>query len=114
MCGIVGYTGRKECAEILINGLKKLEYRGYDSAGIAVFEGDKIRTIKAKGKIKEGLEQLVKDNTSALSFAGIGHTRWATHGEPSDINSRPISTDKLSVVHNSIIENYRSVKDYLI
>lgn len=114
MCGIVGYTGRKECAEILINGLKKLEYRGYDSAGIAVFEGDKIRTIKAKGKIKKGLGQRVKDNPPVSSFAGIGHTRWATHGEPSDINSHPISTDKLSVVHNGIIENYRSVKDYLI
>lgn len=114
MCGIVGYTGRKECTDILINGLKKLEYRGYDSAGVAVFEDDKIKTIKAKGKIKEGLEQRVKDNTPVSSFAGIGHTRWATHGEPSDINSHPIGTDKLSVVHNGIIENYRSVKDYLI
>ena len=94
--------------------LKKLEYRGYDSAGIAVFEGGTIRTIKAKGKIKEGLEQRVKDNPPVASFASIGHTRWATHGESSDVNSHPISTDKLSVVHNGIIENYRSVKDYLI
>lgn len=114
MCGIVGYVGREECADILVDALRRLEYRGYDSAGIAVFEDDNIKTIKAKGKISEGL--LVKLNAAGKlhATAGIGHTRWATHGEPSDVNSHPLGNSRISIVHNGIIENYRKIKDFLI
>lgn len=114
MCGIVGYVGREECADILVDALRRLEYRGYDSAGIAVFEDDNIKTIKAKGKISDGL--LVKLNAARKlhATAGIGHTRWATHGEPSDVNSHPLGNSRISIVHNGIIENYRKIKDFLI
>lgn len=114
MCGIVGYVGREECADILVDALRRLEYRGYDSAGIAVFEDDNIKTIKAKGKISDGL--LVKLNAAGKlhATAGIGHTRWATHGEPSDVNSHPLGNSRISIVHNGIIENYRKIKDFLI
>lgn len=113
MCGIVGYVGREVCAEILVNSLRKLEYRGYDSAGIAVFEDDKIKTIKAKGKIDEGLSVKLEQNAALQAICGIGHTRWATHGEPSDINSHPIGNGRVSIVHNGIIENYRELKAFL-
>lgn len=114
MCGIVGYVGREECADILVDALRRLEYRGYDSAGIAVFEDDNIKTIKAKGKISDGL--LVKLNAAGKlhATAGIGHTRWATHGEPSDVNSHPLGNSRISIVHNGIIENYRKIKGFLI
>lgn len=114
MCGIVGYVGREECADILVDALRRLEYRGYDSAGIAVFEDDNIKTVKAKGKISDGL--LVKLNAAGKlhATAGIGHTRWATHGEPSDVNSHPLGNSRISIVHNGIIENYRKIKDFLI
>lgn len=112
MCGIVGYSGKQNAASILIEGLSKLEYRGYDSAGISVFENDKIVTVKSKGRLKDLADKI--DSTSKISgTCGIGHTRWATHGEPSDINSHPHYTKKLSVVHNGIIENYLQLKDYL-
>ncbi len=114
MCGIVGYTGDSACTDILVEALTKLEYRGYDSAGIAVFEDDKIKTIKAKGKIKEGLEVKLSEEGALTAVSGIGHTRWATHGEPSDINSHPIGNGRVSVVHNGIIENYRKIKEFLI
>ncbi len=114
MCGIVGYAGRRACEEILLEGLKKLEYRGYDSAGIAVFEDGRIQTVKAKGKIREGLEARLEAGTPLSAVCGIGHTRWATHGEPSDINSHPIGNGRVSVVHNGIIENYRKIKEFLI
>ena len=114
MCGIVGYTGDRPCVDILVGALKNLEYRGYDSAGIAVFEDDRIKTIKAKGRIAEGLERRLREEKQLEAVAGIGHTRWATHGEPSDINSHPIGNGRVSVVHNGIIENYRKVKDFLI
>jgi glucosamine--fructose-6-phosphate aminotransferase (isomerizing) len=108
MCGIVGYIGDKQVAPILIDGLKKLEYRGYDSAGVAVMTKDGIRVQKTKGKIVQ-LEQLLK--TSPLSGTmGIGHTRWATHGAPSDKNSHPHSAGKVTVVHNGIIENYLELR----
>lgn len=114
MCGIVGYTGDTACTDILVEALAKLEYRGYDSAGIAVFEDDKIKTIKAKGKIDEGLAVKLGETGRLSAVSGIGHTRWATHGEPSDINSHPIGNGRVSVVHNGIIENYRKVKEFLI
>ena len=116
MCGIVGYVGAKECTAILVNSLTKLEYRGYDSAGIAVFEGDRIKTVKAKGKLKDGLIEKLSHEPHFTATAGIGHTRWATHGEPSENNAHPHCTDDKSVVlvHNGIIENYQELKDKLI
>ncbi len=114
MCGIVGYVGDKACQQILVHSLKNLEYRGYDSAGIAVFEGDKLKTVKAKGKIDEGLVPRLLENGELKAVAGIGHTRWATHGEPSDINAHPHGNARVSIVHNGIIENYRKIKDFLI
>ena len=114
MCGIVGYTGTSACTDILVEALSKLEYRGYDSAGIAVFEDDRIETIKAKGRIKDGLEMKLAEVGGLTAVSGIGHTRWATHGEPSDINSHPHGNKRVSVVHNGIIENYRKIKEYLI
>jgi glucosamine--fructose-6-phosphate aminotransferase (isomerizing) len=113
MCGIVGYTGEKNCVPILMDGLAALAYRGYDSAGLAVWEGSEISLRKAKGRI-ENLKALL--NQSPVSGkCGIGHTRWATHGEPSDINSHPhTDSDKtLALVHNGIIENYQKLKEML-
>ncbi len=114
MCGIVGFVGKRACADILVDALKKLEYRGYDSAGIAVFENDIIKTVKAKGKIDEGLSVKLKNESELHAVCGIGHTRWATHGEPSDVNSHPIGNGRISIVHNGIIENYRDIKNFLI
>ena len=113
MCGIVGYVGNKNAAQVLVNGLKKLEYRGYDSAGIALFENNQINVIKCKGRLNV-LEQKIKVK-NPISNIGIGHTRWATHGEPNDINSHPhvSHSGKLAVVHNGIIENYMKLKEFL-
>lgn len=113
MCGIIGYAGEKPCERILVKCLKNLEYRGYDSAGIAVFEGDELKTVKAKGSIDEGLVPRLKENGALTATAGIGHTRWATHGEPSDVNAHPFGNARVSIVHNGIIENYRKIKDKL-
>ena len=115
MCGIVGYIGDKQAAPILLSGLAKLEYRGYDSAGIAVFDGKQIHTTKAKGRLKV-LSDMVDGGKSVIGTLGIGHTRWATHGEPSDVNSHPHMSEsgKIAVVHNGIIENYMKLKEYLI
>ncbi len=114
MCGVVGYIGNKNCVDVLINGLSKLEYRGYDSAGIAVFSDDKIKVLKAKGRLAN-LEKLIEENP-VNGFSGIGHTRWATHGAPSDVNSHPhFSNDNsVAVIHNGIIENYMAIKEELI
>lgn len=114
MCGIVGYIGDEQATPILIEGLKKLEYRGYDSAGIAVINDGNINIKKAKGRISELEEALKKDNL--YGSIGIGHTRWATHGEPSDINSHPHLSQSgiIAVVHNGIIENYLPLKKRLI
>lgn len=112
MCGIVGYIGSKNAAEFILSGLKMLEYRGYDSSGIAVFEDEKICTYKKKGRL-EALEGLILNNGEIKSSCGIGHTRWATHGEPSDVNSHPHSCGKVTLVHNGIIENYTELKKEL-
>lgn len=113
MCGIVGYIGDKNVVPILLGGLNKLEYRGYDSAGIAVLDGDQLNVVKCKGRLSV-LEDRLKSEV-ILSTMGIGHTRWATHGEPSDVNSHPhLSTSgQIAVVHNGIIENYLSLKEFL-
>ena len=115
MCGIVGYIGKNQAAPILLDGLAKLEYRGYDSAGISVFDGENIHTVKTKGKIID-LRKLTDDGEALKGTAGIGHTRWATHGEPSDENSHPHvnASETISVVHNGIIENYLELKKRLI
>lgn len=113
MCGIVGCVGERACEKILVKALKNLEYRGYDSAGIAVFEGDRLKTIKAKGSISTGLEPKLEKTGPLRATAGIGHTRWATHGEPSDVNAHPIGNARISIVHNGIIENYRKIKKFL-
>lgn len=113
MCGIVGYIGRRECADVLMDGLEKLEYRGYDSAGIAVFENDEIKTVKTRGKLSAMTEKLAREG-KPLGHCGIGHTRWATHGEPSDVNSHPHSNGRVTIVHNGIIENYIQLKDFLV
>ena len=114
MCGIVGCVGEKPCEDILVNALKNLEYRGYDSAGIAVFEGNRIKTVKSKGSIDSGLVPKLEEAGELKATAGIGHTRWATHGEPSDVNAHPQGNARISVVHNGIIENYRKIKKFLI
>ncbi len=114
MCGIVGYIGAEEAAPWLLYGLTKLEYRGYDSAGIAVFEGGNIRVAKAKGRL-QNLVDLTHGGADFHGNLGIGHTRWATHGAPSDINSHPQTSElgKFAVVHNGIIENYLELREFL-
>lgn len=113
MCGIVGYVGKNDCSEVLVSALSKLEYRGYDSAGIAVFDSGSVNVIKAEGRLKN-LEDKMKAEDFPKGSAGIGHTRWATHGKPSDINSHPhIGGEHVTLVHNGIIENYRELKEKL-
>ncbi len=115
MCGIVGYIGDKQAAPILLEGLKKLEYRGYDSAGVAIYHEDKVNVVKAKGRLKI-LEEKIDGGRELPGTLGIGHTRWATHGEPSDLNSHPhtSSSGSIAIVHNGIIENYLKLKEFLI
>lgn len=115
MCGIVGYIGEDQAAPILLSGLEKLEYRGYDSAGVAVYNGTSLQVVKAKGRLKN-LSDMIGGGKDLSGTVGIGHTRWATHGKPSDINSHPQVSDqgKFAVVHNGIIENYLALKEYLI
>jgi glucosamine--fructose-6-phosphate aminotransferase (isomerizing) len=114
MCGIVGYIGNQKASKIIIQGLKRLEYRGYDSAGLSTIESNNFYTSKCKGKILD-LENLptIKNHQSSI---GIGHTRWATHGEPNISNAHPHhdSDKKFSLIHNGIIENHYSIKEYLI
>src|SRR6187399_1640906 len=113
MCGIVAYVGNRQAHEVIIKGLKRLEYRGYDSAGIALLNGG-LNIYKKKGKVSELEEYLKGKNLS--SHIGIGHTRWATHGEPNDRNAHPhySATAKLAIIHNGIIENYSSLKKELL
>ncbi|MDR3767458.1 MAG: class II glutamine amidotransferase, partial [Butyricicoccus sp.] len=118
MCGIVGFTGRDNALPILLKGLYSLEYRGYDSAGIAAFTEKGLEVIKARGRISN-LEERIRESGGLCSCCGIGHTRWATHGEPSDRNSHPHlggkdgKSGKIAVVHNGIIENYLELRERL-
>src|SRR5450432_3310331 len=115
MCGIIGYVGKKSASPILLEGLRRLEYRGYDSAGIAVVHEGSLLVRKKKGKIEEGLARLLKSEPVAGNH-GIGHTRWATHGVPSDKNPHP-QTDasgRIAIVHNGVIENYDALKEKLL
>ncbi|WP_452224822.1 glutamine--fructose-6-phosphate transaminase (isomerizing) [Lacinutrix chionoecetis] len=115
MCGIVGYIGKKEAYPIILEGLKRLEYRGYDSAGIALYDGENLKLSKTKGKVSD-LENRVSQEISTNGHVGIGHTRWATHGVPNDVNSHPhySNSGELVIIHNGIIENYASIKKELI
>src|SRR3954467_1224596 len=114
MCGIVGYVGRSEAAPILLDGLRRLEYRGYDSAGVAIVDGDKVETRKCAGRIAE-LGKLMAERPPSGTY-GISHTRWATHGKPTDQNAHPHfdASGRLALVHNGVIENYQALKDQLI
>src|SRR4030067_1239397 len=111
MCGIVGYVGSRDIVEVLIEGLRRLEYRGYDSAGIAVFHRGKIEIRRHEGKLGK-LEEMIRGGAFD-GKVGIGHTRWATHGRPSDENAHPHKAGKVAVVHNGIIENYLPLKEIL-
>src|ERR1700690_394920 len=115
MCGIIGYVGKKEVSPILLEGLRRLEYRGYDSAGVAVVQDGNLFLRKKKGRIDEGLARLLKSEPVEGNL-GIAHTRWATHGPPSDKNSHPQldQSGKIAVVHNGVIENYDALKQKLL
>ena len=115
MCGIVGYVGRQQAVPVLLQGLYKLEYRGYDSAGVALLGDKGLQVVKTRGRIRE-LDELLENTGPFAASCGIGHTRWATHGAPRDVNSHPHLSEggKFAVIHNGIIENYAEIKDYLI
>lgn len=113
MCGIAGYVGGRDSADVLVGALSKLEYRGYDSAGIAVFENNVIKVKKCQGRLKNLVDKMDREG-KPNGHVGIGHTRWATHGEPSDINSHPHGNKRVTIVHNGIIENYKQIKDFLL
>ena len=115
MCGIVGYIGNEQAAPIILDGLSKLEYRGYDSAGMAIFDGAKLNIVKTAGRLK-ALEDLTHDGETMPGSVGIGHTRWATHGQPTDANAHPHynSSETIALVHNGIIENFQALKNKLI
>ena len=116
MCGISAYIGHREAYPIVINGLKRLEYRGYDSAGVMIFDGEKMQLSKTKGKVSE-LEKITNaEEERKVGNIGMGHTRWATHGVPNDVNSHPHTSQSgdLVIVHNGIIENYDTIKKELI
>ena len=114
MCGIVGYIGHRNAYDVVINGLKRLEYRGYDSAGIALYDGEALKVCKTKGKVVH-LEKKVQESITSNGSIGIGHTRWATHGEPNDVNSHPhlSNSGNLAIIHNGIIENYDALRKEL-
>src|SRR5258706_9058805 len=115
MCGIIGYIGKQQASPVLLEGLRRLEYRGYDSAGVSVLRNGALQVRKKKGKIDEGLRRLLETNP-VTGHLGIGHTRWATHGPPSDENSHPHldQSGRIAVVHNGVIENYDRLKDRLL
>lgn len=111
MCGIVGYIGKREAYPIIIKGLKRLEYRGYDSAGIMLYDGQDMKLSKTKGKVSD-LEAKSATEITINGTIGMGHTRWATHGVPNDVNSHPhlSNSGELAIIHNGIIENYEPLK----
>src|SRR5512143_1947594 len=111
MCGIVGFIGKNGSLQMLVEGLKRLEYRGYDSAGIVFQNGRGLEMYKTKGKLRD--LQSILPNPAPTIRVGLGHTRWATHGEPSSVNAHPHRVDKVAVVHNGIIENYRELRSNL-
>src|SRR5579862_1163663 len=115
MCGIIGYVGKKSASPILLEGLRRLEYRGYDSAGVAVLDTTELLVRKKKGKINEGLARTLQEQPAEGNL-GIGHTRWATHGPPADENSHPHldQSGRIAVVHNGVIENYDRLKNRLL
>ena len=115
MCGIVGYIGYREAYPIVIKGLKRLEYRGYDSAGVMLYDGETMKIAKAKGKVVD-LEEKTSKEITTNGTIGIGHTRWATHGVPNDVNSHPhlSNSGDLAIIHNGIIENYAPLKAELV
>ena len=115
MCGIVGFTGKQQAAPILLEGLEKLEYRGYDSAGLAISDGERVNVVKCMGRLA-ALREKSNNGKSVAGCVGIGHTRWATHGRPSDENSHPHVSEngRIAIVHNGIIENYAQIKEMLI
>ena len=115
MCGIVGYIGHREAYPVVIKGLKRLEYRGYDSAGVVLYDQKELKLCKTKGKVSD-LEAKAEKELNATGNIGIGHTRWATHGVPNDVNSHPhySNSGNLVIVHNGIIENYDPLKKELI
>ena len=115
MCGIVGYIGHRDAYPVIIKGLQRLEYRGYDSAGVTLFDGENIHLTKTKGKV-EDLKNKAEASISTKGKLGLGHTRWATHGVPNDVNSHPhySNSGDLVIIHNGIIENYESIKQALI
>src|SRR6476659_11433310 len=112
MCGIIGYIGNRQATPILIGGLRKLEYRGYDSAGVSVWNDGVSRIVRCRGKLSALEDKLVKE--PAPGTLGIGHTRWATHGRPSDENSHPHKVGAISVIHNGIIENHLQLRAELV
>ena len=114
MCGIVGYIGTEQAAPVLLEGLSKLEYRGYDSAGLAIYNGEGLSVHKTKGRLQV-LSDMLQGGSAVRGYVGVGHTRWVTHGAPSDVNSHPhVSRNgKIAVVHNGIIENYAELKNFL-
>ena len=117
MCGIIGYIGNKKASEVLINGLSHLEYRGYDSSGVALMEGSDIEIYKAQGKLNNLVKVLeTKQDICSKAHIGIGHIRWATHGLPTETNAHPHTCNckSLTLVHNGIIENYQELKEELI
>src|SRR5262245_1690285 len=111
MCGIVGILGREPVADQLVDALKRLEYRGYDSAGIATLEAGHLTRRRAEGKLKNLEQRLAREPLGGT--AGIGHTRWATHGKPNEINAHPHASDRVAVVHNGIIENFNELRSDL-
>ena len=114
MCGIVGYVGQNDALPIVISGLEKLEYRGYDSAGVAMYEDGKLKVTRAKGKLAALKDELSKVNRTVKASMGLGHTRWATHGKPSEVNAHPHTAGRITLIHNGIIENYNELREELL